>query len=112
MMVKYPGADLSVPLQENKAPVSQDEIFATVEQSFSAPVSGIGSGKTFTDFTEGEARERWYDFIAYRDHLAGEIAVREYLIDGDAENIENYHLTGNWWDVKYSVQPISDEAFP
>lgn len=112
MMVKYPGSDLSLPLQENKAPVSQDELFATVEQSLSAPASGLGSGKTFRDFAEGEVRDRYYDFIAYRDHLAGEIVVREYLIDGDAEQIENYHLTGNWWDVLYSVQPISSEPFP
>lgn len=112
MMVKYAGADLSQPLQENKAPVSQDELIATVEKALSVPASGLGSGKTFRDFTEGEARERLYDFIAYREHVAGEIAVREYLIDGDAEDIANYHLTGRWWDVLYSVQPISDEVFP
>ena len=112
MMVKYAGADLSRPLEENKAPVSQDELFATVEQALSAGPSGLGSGRTFKDFTEGEARERLYDFIAYRDHLAGEIAVREYVVDGDAEDIANYHLTGNWRDVLYSVQPISDEPFP
>lgn len=112
MMVKYAHSDLSQPLREDRAPVSQDEIFATVEQAFSAAPSGLGSGKTFKDFTEGEARDRFYDFIAYRNHLAGEIAVREYLIDGDAEDIANYHLTGNWWDVLYSVQPISSEPFP
>ena len=112
MMVKYAGSDLTQPLQENKAPVSQDELFSTVEQALSAAPSGLGSGKTFKDFTEGEARDRFYDFIAYHDHLAGEIAVREYLIDGDAEDIANYHLTGNWWDVLYSVQPISPDPFP
>ena len=112
MMVKYAGADLSQPLRENKAPVSQDELFATVEQALGAKASGLGSGKTFKDFSEGEARKRYYDFILFRNHVAGEIAVREYLIDGDAEDIANYHLTGNWWDVLYSVQPISDEPFP
>ena len=112
MMVKYANSDLSQPLREDKAPVSQDELFATVEQALSAASSGLGNGKTFKDFTEGEARERFYDFVAYREHLAGEIAVREYLIDGDAKDIANYHLTGNWWDVLYSVQPISDEPFP
>ena len=112
MMVKYAHSDLTRPLREDRAPVSQDELFATVEQALSAAPSGLGSGKTFKDFTEGEARDRFYDFIAYHNHLAGEIAVREYLIDGDAEDIANYHLTGNWWDVLYSVQPISDEPFP
>ena len=112
LMVKYAGADLSKPLEENRAPVSHDELIATVEQALAAEPSGLGSGKTFKDFTEGEARNRYYDFIAYREHVAGEIAVREYLIDGDAENIENYHLTGKWRDVLYSVQPISDEPFP
>ena len=112
MMVKYAGSDLSQPLREDKAPVSQDELFATVEQALGANASGLGSGKTMKDFTEGEARERYYDFIAFREHVAGEIAVLEYRIDGDAEDIANYHLTGNWRDVLYSVQPISDEAFP
>ena len=112
LMVKYPGADLSQPLQENKAPVSHDDLIATVEQALSVPVSGLGSAKTFRDFAPGESRERLYDFIAFRDHTAGEIAVLEYLIDGDAEDIANYHLTGNWWDVLYSVQPISDEPYP
>ena len=112
LMVKYPGADLSQPLQVNRAPLSQDEFIATVEQSLGVSPSGLGSGKTFKDFTEGEERERYYDFIAYHDRMAGEIAVREYLIDGDAGDIKNYHLTGRWWDVLYSVQPISDEVFP
>lgn len=112
LMVKYPGADLDQPLQINRAPVSQDEFITTVEESLGVSASGLGSGKTFKDFTEGEARERYYDFIAYHDRLAGEIAVREYLIDGDAGDIRNYHLTGRWWDVLYSVQPISDEQFP
>ena len=112
LMVKYPNADLSRPLQTNRAPVCQDDLFATIEQSLSAPASGLGSGKTLEDFTEGEARERYYDFIVYHDRMAGEIAVREYLIDGDAGDIANYHLTGRWWDVLYSVQPISDEPFP
>ena len=112
LMVKYPGANLSQPLQVNRAPLSQDEFIPTVEQSLSVPASGLGSGKTFKDFSEGEARDRYYDFIAYHDRMAGEIAVREYLIDGDAGDIKNYHLTGRWWDVLYSVQPISDEPFP
>ena len=112
LMVKYPGADLSQPLKIDRAPLSQDEFIATVEQSLGVSPSGLGSGKTFKDFTEGEARERYYDFIAYHDRMAGEIAVREYLIDGDAGDIKNYHLTGRWWDVLYSVQPISDEVFP
>lgn len=112
LMVKYPGADLSQPLQVNRAPVSQDEFIPTVEQSLSVSASGLGSGKTFKDFTEGEVRNRYYDFIAYHDRMAGEIAVREYLIDGDATDIRNYHLTGRWWDVLYSVQPVSNEPFP
>lgn len=112
LMVKYPGADLSRPLQVNRAPVAQADLIASVERSLSVPASGLGSGKAFTDFTEGEARDRYYDFIVYHDRMAGEIAVREYLIDGDAGDIANYHLTGRWWDVLYSVQPISTEPFP
>ena len=112
MMVKYAGSDLSRPLQENRAPVCQDDLFATVEQALDTPASGLGSGKALKDFAEGEARDRYYYFIAYHDLSAGEIALREYLINGNAEDIASYRLTGNWWDILYSVQPVSDEAFP
>ena len=112
MMVKYPGADGSKPLEINRSPVCQDDLFATLEQALSAPASGFGSGRALRDFSEDEKRDRFYDFIAYRTKVSGEIAMREYLIDGDAGDIRNYHLTGRWWDVLYSVQPISDEPFP
>ena len=34
------------------------------------------------------------------------------LIDGDAEDLANWHLTGKWWDIVYSVNNISPEEFP
>ena len=47
VLVKYPQSDLSKPLQTNSAPVSHQELFATVEKGLSVPVSGTGSGLTF-----------------------------------------------------------------
>ena len=99
MMVKPAGADTTVPMVENRAPVSHDEIFATVEKALGAPVSGAGSGKTFSDFTEGEKRERLYYFTASWEYAGPEVYVSEYVIDGDAEDFANWKLTGRRWDV-------------
>ena len=111
LMVKYAGSDLSKPLQINKAPVCHDDLFAVVEQGLSLPATSSGSGKALEDFAEGENRDRFYYFIAYREGNAAEIVLREYLIDGDAADLANYHLTGNNWDIRYSVQKISPEEF-
>ena len=112
MMVKLPGSDLSQPLRTDLAPVSQDEIFATVENALGVPVSGTGSGKTFADFREGDARERYYNHTYLHSHKSGEIALVEYLITGDARDIANWKQTGNWWDILYSTNAVSAEPYP
>ena len=112
MMVKPAGSDTSVPLAVSHAPVSQEEIFAAVEKGLDVKVSGTGSGKTFSEFAEDEKRERPYYFIASWDYAGPEICLREYVIDGDAEDIANWKLTGNWWDITHSVNVISPDPFP
>ena len=112
MMVKPAGSDTSVPLQINHAPVSQDEIFATVEQGLGVKVSGTGSGKALTEIAENEARDRLYYFIASWDYAGPEVCLREYVVNGDAEDIANWKLTGNWWDITHSVNVISPDPFP
>lgn len=112
MMVKYPNSDLSKPLEINHAPVCQEDLFATVEKGLGVKASGTGSGKALSDFSEGEKRERTYYFIASWDYAGPEVCLREYKIDGDAEDIANWHLTGNWWDITHSVNVISPDPFP
>lgn len=112
MMVKYAGSDLSRPLRISEAPVSHEDLFATVEKALGVPVSGTGSGNSLDEYAEGEKRDRYYYHSVFRSDEEGEIVLREYLIDGDAEKLENWHLTGNWWDILYSVNNISPEEFP
>ena len=112
LMVKLPGSDTSKPLAVSHAPVCHEDLFATVENALGAKISGTGSGKAVTDFREGEARDRYYYFIASWKYAGPEVCLREYVIDGDAEDIANWKLTGNWWDITHSVNVISKDPFP
>lgn len=44
-----------------------------------------------------------------RDDIDGEIALREYEITGNADEINNWKLTGNYWDINYSQRTVSKE---
>ena len=112
VMIKYAGSDLTKPMQISEAPVSHEDLFAAVEKGLGVTVSGTGSGKSPDEYTEEEARQRYYYHSVFRTDEEGEIALREYLIDGDAEDLANWHLTGKWWDIVYSVNNISPEEFP
>ena len=109
MMVKFAGSDLSQPLKISSAPVAHEDIFTTVEKTLSSDVTGTGSGRGLEEIAESEARDRYYYHTVFRSDGEGEIAMREYLIDGDAEDLANWHLTGKWWDILYSQNAISDE---
>ena len=112
IMVKYPGSDATRPLEVSRAPVSHADIFATVEKTLGVPVSGTGSGQSFDDFREDSQRDRYYYHAALRSDEEGEIALLEYRIDGDAEDFSNWHLTGQWWDILYSMNAVSGEEYP
>ena len=112
MMVKYPRSDLSRPLQISRAPVSQDEIFATVEKGLDVPVTGTGSGKTFDEFSEEGTRERIHFHTALRNPENSDIALMEYRIDGDAQDFRSWHETGNNRNILYSINRVSEEEVP
>lgn len=111
MMVKYALCDTSRPMRTDGSPVAHEDIFATVEKALGAPVTGTGSGKALDEFSENGNRERFYYHSAFRTDMEGEIALREYRIDGDAEKLENWHITGKWWPILYSLNNVSDENF-
>ena len=111
MMVKYPHSDLSKKLEIVESPVAHDDIFATIEQALGAPVSGTGSGRALNEIAEDEERDRYYYYAALRKDEEGEVVSREYVVQGDAEDLNNWHLTGEWWDILYSANIISDEVF-
>ena len=109
LMVKYAGSDLSQPMRVSSAPVAHEDIFTTVEKAFSAATTGTGSGRGIEEIGETETRDRYYYHTVFRNDGEGEIALREYLINGNAEDLANWHLTGKWWDILYSQNAISDE---
>lgn len=111
LMVKYPDSDGSKPLMTSKAPVSHDDLFATILQAFSCEdTTGYGSGETLADQHEKEERPRLHYYTAL-DRKTYEVALVEYEIDGDAMDFSTWHKTGRYWDVQYSVNAVSKEEY-
>ncbi len=108
LMVKYPSSDQGLPLAVNNAPVSHDDLFATVYAALSCPGGqAYGSGTALADHAEGEERVRTHYFSAI-DNKTREVELVEYEIDGDAYDFSNWHKTGKRWDILYSANPIVD----
>ena len=109
MLVKPAGGDASLPVKTSNAPVCHADLFATV-------IEGLGGdaakyGRTIWQIDEDEARERLYYHTALYSDKDGEVVLREYAVRGDARYLENYHLTGRYWDVLYSERPVSQNRF-
>lgn len=105
MLVKPSGSDGTQPIKTSLAPVCHEDLFATV-------IDGLGGdykkyGRTIFEIGEDEQRERKYYHTALYSDEDGEVALREYSIKGDARLLENYHLTGKYWDANYSERAIS-----
>lgn len=108
LMVKYPSSDQGQPLAVNNAPVSHDDLFATVYAALSCPGGqAYGSGTALADHAEGEKRVRTHYYSAI-DNKTREVELVEYEIEGDAYDFSNWHKTGKRWDIKYSANPIVD----
>ena len=108
LMVKYPSADLSAPLAEDRAPVSHEDLFGTILDAFSiGGEARFGSGKKLTDYREGDERVRYHYYSALDDRTAEAVLV-EYTVDGDATDFSSWHKTGNSWDILYSFNPVSE----
>lgn len=111
LMVKYPFSDTSRPMAVSKAPVSHEDLFETVYSGFPfESKTKYGSGKSFSDYAEDEARVRLHYFTAL-DQRNEEVALVEYQIDGDATDFSNWSKTGRYWDVLYSTNPKSNLSY-
>lgn len=97
LMVKYPGANEAEPLRTSRAPVSQEDLFATITDALDVSRSKGGSGRTLQEIAEGEARDRLHYYLALDSHFKGAL-LREYVIRGDAEDFANWEETGKVWD--------------
>ena len=111
ILVKYPDSDDNQPMTVNHAPVSHEDLFATIEISLDSKVSGTGSGEALCDFYDGEERTRYYYYSALYTDEDGEVALREYAVDGDANELENWQATGNWWEIQYTMNKKSGKKF-
>ncbi|MBQ8076362.1 MAG: sulfatase-like hydrolase/transferase [Oscillospiraceae bacterium] len=107
MLYKPIGADSSAPMTVSDAPVSHDDLFATVLDQLGIDSSAYPPA--LDSHHEGEDRERIYYYTAQRSWGEGEVALREYSIRGDASDLSNWTLTGNDWDILYSANAVSKE---
>lgn len=99
MMVKMAGDDSSKPIQITDAPVCHEDLFPTV-------IKGLGGdhskyGETIDHISSTAQRQRYH----YNSELKGgrEVLLKEYLIDGDARDVESYHFTGNQWIAEHTI---------
>lgn len=99
MLVKMAGANAQEPVRVSAAPVCHEDLFATV-------IKGLGGdytsyGKAIDEISETEERVRYH----YNTVLENGVDTRleEYVIKGDARNIENYRATGKQWIVAYTL---------
>lgn len=99
MLVKMAGDDSSLPVQTSQAPVCHDDLFATV-------IKGLGGdytsyGPAIDEISETEERLRYH----YNTVLEGgqEVLLNEYVISGDARDLNNYQATGKQWIIHYTI---------
>lgn len=105
MLVKPADADSSKEIKVSQAPVCHEDLFATVISALGGNSSEFG--RTIYEIGENEDRERFYYYSSLYSDIDGEIALREYSLKGDAKKLENYVLTGEKWDINYSMNTVS-----
>lgn len=96
LMVKWPHSEEKGELEISWAPVSHDDLFATITDALGAERPNAGSGKTIRERAEGEEGERYYYYTA-EDGRGDPKRMVEYVIRGDAEEFGNWEATGNEW---------------
>jgi len=101
LMVKESGADTTKPIKISQAQVSHENIFPTVIKAIGGEYTKYG--KALDEVTEEENVKR-YTYNTEIDSETGyETVMKEYVIDGDASDMNNYKATGKEWDVKSTV---------
>lgn len=105
LLVKEAGKGMEDSLEASEAPVGHADLFPTILAGFGLDYEEYG--RPIYEIPENEQRERLYYFSAFVSDEEGEVALREYRITGDARNIENWELTGRYWDILYSQRDVS-----
>lgn len=107
MMVKPAGKDKDAVCSVSNAPVCHEDLFQTVNDTYG--ISSEKYGSNIFAIEENASRERYYYYTSLYSDIDGEIALREYSVNGDARNFNNWVLTGRNWDVNYSENTVSDK---
>lgn len=105
LLVKPAGKGVDDPFTVSQAPVAHADLFATVMAGVGGDTSAYG--RPVWEIGEEEQRDRYYYYTALFSDTDGEIALREYLVRGDANDFANWSLTGRYWDVDYSQRAVS-----
>ncbi len=105
MLLKLAGADSSEPMKTSDAPVSHEDLFATVLEELG--LSSDNFSEPIYKHENDKDRVRTYYYTAQRSWGDGEVALKEYIISGDARDFLNWKLTGNTWNILYSQNAIS-----
>ena len=107
-LVKEAGKGTEEPFRVSDAPVSHEDLFPTILAAYGLEYGEFADdGQPVYDIAEDAQRERYFYFTAFLSDADGEIALREYLVDGDARLQENWKLTGRNWDINYSQRAVS-----
>lgn len=109
LMLVKPAGSFGTPVKTSTSPVCHDDLFATALDGLGA--NGQKYGSRIFDIAEDAKRDRYYYHSAFYSDVDGEVVLREYLINGDARDENNWVLTGKYWDINYSERAVSKRRF-
>ncbi len=100
LMIKPAKADTQAPLKISEAPVSHEDLFPYVIKMLGGDYSKLG---TPIDEVSETAQRKRYFYNTELDDNAKEAFLREYVVEKDGRDINNYVPTGDVKEVKYTM---------
>lgn len=107
IMVKPAEKGLNDEFTISDAPVGHIDLFQTIADAYSIDEGKYG--RNIFSVNSNENRERFFYNSSLLLDTDGEIALREYAVNGDARDLKNWVLTGKNWDIKYSMNKVSSK---
>lgn len=90
----------SLPLKISNAQTSHDDLFPTIIKALGGDYKQFGT--PIDEIEENSTRKRYHYNTLFNDE-GKESVLKEYVIEGDARDMNNYKLTGNEWEIKHSI---------
>ena len=100
MMIKSAKADTTAPLKISDSPVSHEDVFPFIIKMLGGDYSKFG---TPIDEVPETAQRKRYHYNTEIDKNQKETFLREYVIEGDGRDINNYKPTGNVKKIDYTL---------